>query len=239
MQYIVKMDGKLPFEEYSLDFVNKTVATQIQNKLSASSLQDRRVALIRNDETKTFMKEACPKIYESVIADLLTSIDGVKWKTRVAQLTSSDSSEVRKRRKGRKRSSDECEWTDFTLKLKRKVITKHPTFDEMEEMVLYVPENPNYGFIEFMYKAEGKLVVVQVTRQTTNPKYFKWTTVNDFLQKICIPDARPLDRVRLIFIPLPSNADTAYMKPKPGSVRTPDSGTLKEYEVWKVPSSYI
>jgi hypothetical protein len=48
------------------------------------------VALIRNDKTKMFMKEACPKIYESVIADLLTWIDGVKWKTRVAPLRSSE-----------------------------------------------------------------------------------------------------------------------------------------------------
>jgi hypothetical protein len=35
MQYIVKTDEKLPFGEYSLDFVNKQVARQIQNKLSA------------------------------------------------------------------------------------------------------------------------------------------------------------------------------------------------------------
>jgi hypothetical protein len=178
MQYIVKTDGKLPFVEYSLDFVNKQVATKIQNKLSACSLEERRVAFIRNDKTRMFMKEACPKIYESVIADLLTWIDGVKWKTRVAQLTSSESSEGR------------------------------------------------------------KLVVFQVTRQTKNSKLFNWTAVNDFLQKICIPDARPLDRVRLILIPLPSNADTADMKPKQGSVLTPNAGTLKEYEVSKVPSSY-
>jgi hypothetical protein len=90
MQYIVKTDGKLPFVEYSLDFVNKQVTTKIQNKLSACSLEERRVALIRNDKTKMFMKEACPKIYESVIADLLTWIDGVKWKTRVAPLRSSE-----------------------------------------------------------------------------------------------------------------------------------------------------
>jgi hypothetical protein len=69
-------------------------------------------------------------------------------------------------------------------------------------------------------------------------KVIRWTAVNDFLQKICIPDARPLDRVRLILIPLPSNADTADMKPKQGSVLTPNAGTLKEYEVSKVPSSY-
>jgi hypothetical protein len=176
---------------------------------------------IRNDKTKTFTTEACPKI----------SIDGVKWKTRVAQLTSSESS------KGRKRSSDECEWTDLTLKLKSKVITKHPTFDEMEEMVLYVPENPMYPFIEFMYKAEGKLVVFQVSRQTKNSKLFNWTAVNVFLKTISIQDARPLDGVRLIFIPLPSNADTANLKASE-SVVNPDSETLKEYEVWKVPSSY-
>jgi hypothetical protein len=228
MQYVVKTDGKLPFEEYSLDFVNKTVTSQVQNKLDKCSLDDRRVALIRNDEVKTFMTEACPKIYESVIADLLTSTDGVKWKTRVAQLTSSESS---------KSTSNECGWTDFTLKLKRKVLTQPRTFDEMEEMVLYVPQKSNYPFVEFMYKAEGKLVVFQVTRQTQNSKSFKWTAVSDFLMNICIPDARPLDRVRLIFIPLPSNADTANLKASE-SVVNPDSGTLKEYEVWKVPSSY-
>ena len=45
MQYDVKMDSKFPFEEYRLDSVNKSVASQVQDKLTNCSLDAQKIGI--------------------------------------------------------------------------------------------------------------------------------------------------------------------------------------------------
>ena len=112
----------------------------------------------------------------------------------------------------------------------------------MKPMVLYVPTNPGFPFVEFMCKtADGKeLVVFQVRRQRGATKTFKWSSVNNFLEKVSAADKDGvLDLVRLVHIPMPSYADEAEMKPEDAVANLPPRvGTMSKYEVWKLPVTY-
>ena len=67
----------MPFENFAMDFVSKSIATELQSKLNACSLVDQIAALRRNDDNE-FIMEAATKIYQSVIADFRTSEGGVR-----------------------------------------------------------------------------------------------------------------------------------------------------------------
>lgn len=241
MQYDVKMETKKHFREVSLNFVNDRVFEQIETKLLKESLHERQRALICNDETG-FMEDACPKIYEGVIAELLTSQMGVCWHKREVSENSSQGG---------------VEWAPFELRLDTLIHGSVPSFADMEPRVLYMSLNPKYPFFDSMYKTdEGELVGIQVTREKNSSKDCTLSALQSCLKKIDFPDDQ-IPHIRTVLVPLPSNADTAKlnmnlnMSPKePSEGETKEEKNIREarvqqlwrvldrYEVWKVPTNY-
>lgn len=70
VQYQVQQEGEDKFRAYSIDVVNEYIRERLQDKLNSRSIEERRLALIRNDETG-FMEIECEWLYESVLADSL------------------------------------------------------------------------------------------------------------------------------------------------------------------------
>ena len=223
MQYDVERDGGSPFRKYRLSFVNESVASQVQDKLNKGSLDDRRSALIRNDETG-FMADACAKIYESVIADQLTSASGVQWRKR--EVLASSEGKV-------------SEWSNFSLRLNEVVKGHPPPFEEMRPMVLYVSSNPTFPLVEYMYKTEqGELVMFQVTRNKSEKKIVKGSALEQLLGKIKLP----IDKVsllRLVLIPLPSLAQNARFEVAKEDKILMNAALENGYEVWHIPRDYL
>jgi hypothetical protein len=235
MQYKVHTKGVNPFRTFELNFVSESVAAQVQDKLNRSSMADRVTALIHNDETGS-MAAAYPKIYEGVIADLLTTGIGVRWKRR--EVLSSGVAV---------KSGDV--WADMELKLKDRVDGEVPPFEDMKAGMLYVPLKPNFPFIDMMYKTENgeELVMIQVTRQKAPVRMVSPSKLMKFLAAVGLSGA-DVGKVRLVFIPLPSRAATAKLRPtKPtkaqsleegGGARAALSRVLEKYEVWALPAKY-
>ena len=223
MQYDVERDGKSPFRRYRLNFVNESVASQVQDKLNKSSLDDRRSALIRNDETG-FMADASAKIYESVIADQLTSALGVRWRKR--EVMASSEGKV-------------SEWSDFSLRLNEAVKLHPPPFEEMRPLVLYVSSNPTFPLAEYMYKTEqGELVMFQVTRNKSPKKIIKGSALKQLLDKIKLPVDK-VSLLRLVLIPLPSLAQSARFEVAEDDKKILMNAALENgYEVWHIPTDY-
>ena len=223
MQYDVERDGGSPFCNYRLNFVNESVASQVQDKLNKASLDDRRSALIRNDETG-FMADASAKIYESVIADQLTSASGVQWRKR--EVFASSEGKV-------------SEWSNFSLRLNEVVKGHPPPFEEMRPMVLYVSSNPTFPLVEYMYKTEqGELVMFQVTRNKSEKKIVKGSALEQLLGKIKLP----IDKVsllRLVLIPLPSLAQNARFEVAKEDKILMNAALENGYEVWHIPRDYL
>lgn len=87
LQYKVQQSGADQFRSYTIDITNEYVRTRLQTKFNARSLDERQLALIRNDQTG-FMETECEKLYESVLADSLVASGGVSWRSRRAAFPS-------------------------------------------------------------------------------------------------------------------------------------------------------
>jgi len=230
MQYVVNMEGDLPFQTYRLDFVSQAIVKALEEKVMQTSLYDRILALKRNDETG-FMATACGAIYESVISDQLTSQSGVAWKKREVIANSAKTGSVNDK------------WLDFSLRLSQKVEGPPPRFESMQTNVLYVSLNPNFNCVDMMYKTEeGGLIGLQVTRQKPKKKKLSWSALNQFLEAIDFPKDKAA-LLRFVLIPLPSNAEHATLELEDmpiDSKETCDSfrHVMDKYEVWKLPDDY-
>jgi len=211
MQYNVEREGPRRFRSFTLDFVNDTMKLKLEEKLRKSSNDDKITALIKNDETG-FLNDNCPLLYEQLIADYLTSANGVKWN---------------------EREGTSSEWKHVKLELKRMERGLLPHFKDMETNVLYVSLNDKFPFVKFVYRSKNdQLVGFQVTRQKEEEKTVRASAINKFLKRVDLPN---LDKVKLIVVPLPSNAETATWKM---TDNTDPSLKLYNYYVWKVPKNY-
>jgi hypothetical protein len=237
MQYkVVKRDGEMAFRKYRLDFVNDSVYLKIKDKLLKGDLDDKAVALARNDETGS-MADACPKLYESLLAGHLTSHSGVRWKKREVSACHEEKGNI--------------EWTDFSLKLDDIVAGELPSYADMKQMVLYMPLNPSFPFVDSVYKTEeGELVAFQVTRSKSATKKFKWSALKKFVDKIEFPVCKAI-HLWLVLVPLPSLAEIAKMKAAKEATKMEAEDDLlddknasyyqkmlERYEVWELPENY-
>ena len=216
MQYNVKTTGPDRFRTDTLGFVSPSVVTALQDKLTACSIADKVLALRRNDETG-FINEACPKLYEEVIAALLTTGTGVSWQKRYVGV-------------GGTAKGDTDDWTDQDdFKLGGIVYGEPPVFADMRLNTLYVPLKSNFAFVDFMCKVDNnQLVAFQVTRQRKGSKEVSPKAQQAFKEKLGLPN---LSSLRFVLIPSPSFADSAKLAFKGGN-------DLRSYEVWKVPTDY-
>ena len=216
MQYSVDTIGPNRFTSFTLDFVSPSVVTDLQKKLTECSTAEKVLALRRNDETG-FMNEACPKLYEDVIAALLTTDMGVSWQKRDACV-------------GGTSKGDSDGWTDQDrFKLGGIAHGEPPVFADMKLNTLYVPLKSNFPLVDLLCKVDNnQLVAFQVTRQRKSSKDVSPNAQQIFKEKLGLPDLSPL---RFVLIPSPSFADSAKLASK-------GDNDLGSYEVWKVPADY-
>ena len=80
----------------------------------------------------------------------------------------------------------------------------------MECDTLYYPTIENHSFCEFFYKdrENGTLVVFQLTRQISGPKYITQSAFTQFLKSIKFPKDQISKQFKLIFVPGPNQAET-------------------------------
>jgi hypothetical protein len=216
MHYNVKTTGSDRYTHYTLDFVSPSVVTELQGKLTACSTAEKVLALRRNDET-AFMDEACAKLYEDVVAALLTTDNGVSWPKRDVRVGGTA--------KGASKG-----WTDQDdFKLGGIAHGKPPLFADMKLNTLYVPLKSNFSFVDFMCKVnDNQLVAFQVTRLRKGVKEISPHAPQLFMEELGLSD---LSSLRFVLIPRPSFADRAVLNFK-------GKKCLGSYEVWKVPDDY-
>jgi hypothetical protein len=211
LQYVVEQAGKDKFRTYEIDVANGYVRARLQAKFNARSLDERQMALIRNDETG-FMENECEKLYESVLADSLVASGGVNWKTRPGVLLPTDDSAQRTNATNATSTAVEVDWQPLTLALKRVDRTEMPTFADMEAGVVYHPTEKNYPAAGFMFKTgDGRLVCVQVTRQLTSDiKEVKAAMVLELLKRVGL-SAADTDKLDFVLVPRPKMQDKARL----------------------------
>lgn len=268
VQYKVAQEGEDKFRSYSIDVANRYVRERLQEKFDARSLEERRLTLIRNDDTG-FMETECERLYEGALADSLTVNGGVTWRRRRADFFPATS--------GRKRAVPTAagsDWEEFSLSLKRVERSAAPNFADLEEGVIYQPTEKNYPAVDFIFKSgKGVLVGVQVTRmQTKAAKKVKAGAVLDLLARLGLT-AADASKLELVLVPRPKMQATARLslvdseraqtdqactptggaspalmaqkqhkeKKKPRREKTLVSAVelgLRQYTVWGVPSDY-
>jgi len=207
-QYVVPVEGEGAFEAWTINFVNQKVVDMLESKLVEANLNQMITTLIHNDGTPSYLVDACPKIYENVVARRLTGHGGIHWK---------------------RKPSDTQDWEDFDLalgKLERRVPS---SFQHMQEGVLYFPTKTNYVLADLFFKQKGQLVAIQITRKA---KGTRQVTQNqwDLFQKGVTGVPSP---IKLVLCPSPQHAETAQCK-----FETDTLPQHFKCEIWKVPTNY-
>ena len=197
MQMNVTRSGPGRFKKHATEFVSKKVRMALEVNIANVDLKDRIAILVRNDK-KGFRNDVCPKAYETVVSDLLTSRTGLNG---MISNKSNDGSTT---------------WADFNIKLKALECAKPPILSAMEEEVLYYPTNVNFPAVEFFYKDGDRLIGFQTTRQTDKSKAVKLSAFTEFPASV---EFRDNTKVLLYLVPTPSRAkySTIVFKEKKGN----------------------
>jgi len=226
MQYDVEKEGEGRFTDFGLNFTSEKIRLQLQEKVLEQHINDKIIALIKNDEMPSFMSSALlSKVFEDVIWHQLVSAGGVQWHKRTASTSSSGAAS------GAGKSTDN--WHRFSLKVSKVVYGAIPKYENMTENVLYVPTSTTFPFVEAVVKLEGdKLIGFQVTRQANLPKSYNDDPIENFMEKVGLPN---LSNFTFVLIPRPNKADTSYLKLDEDSAFKDE---LLTHVVWKVPTDY-
>jgi hypothetical protein len=265
-QYRVQRNGNDTFLDYSNDIASKYIVDQLMGKFSACSLEERRHALVRNDDTG-FMETACEKLYAGLLADSLTASGGVTWRKRRAQF--------RQHASGSKSRSAvpaviEPDWEVLALSLKRVERSVPPRFADMEEGVVYHPTDEPFPAVDFIFKSDGgALVGIKVTRKRVeSAERVKAGEVLDLLERLGL-SAADANKLELVLVPHPNVQGTAELalvdskRAQTGRTCPPDESALaspvtipgarkkkekvvvtaaalclQEYTVWGIPPDY-
>ena len=210
-QYQVETDGDNAFRMPPIDFVSEEVRNAVEAEFFKMSLSDKVGLLRQSDESPLFLRSmgrGIYAIYEDVIAGRL--IQGVRWE---------------------KKNLTDSNFTAFDLELTELVVGKLPNYENMTEMVLYKPLNSNYPAIDMMYKKDGLVYGLQVTREEDLTRTIKTSAVDTWLKDIGMENN--MDKVRIAVIPRPDLAEESKAK----YVGKKGSG-YPQLEVWKVPGDY-
>ena len=205
------------FKEFLIEFVSDDVRTALEAKIAKVDLKDRIATLIQNDETG-YKGVLCQQVYETVVADLLTSPTGLKGMQLMIP------------------NDQICTgtWDVLSLTLNALERGKLPLFSEMKETVLYYPTKVNFPAVEFCYRDGDRLIGFQITRQKELLKKIKLSALSTFLATVNVTD---YSKVTLYLVPTPSRADKSSI-----SFRNEKNVTVAapvENYVIKLPPKYV
>ena len=212
-QYIVKTDGRDPFQDPNIDIVSDAVREAIRGVFFKKNvnMEDKILILRENDRHPDYLPSMWQDLYdlaEHVIAQLLQG-RGVYWQ---------------------KKSLSDSNFTGFNLKLNSIEEEKSPKFASMKPMVIYKLVKDDYPAIGMMYKTEeGWLYGLMVVSPQDGSKSIKIKTsaVDKWLDNIGFEDDR--EKVRIAVIPRPPLADEFEAEYEGDETGYP------QLELWKVP----
>lgn len=238
--YDVAVDqGGYNFTKYHLCPVNLEVAVELQKRVKKISLDDRILALQSYGETGNNKFGSIPSIYESVIADHLTSLDGVRWKQRNCSVAGAKASLPL----GRKRKADEpIEGIESTITYQPLVVKGLrlgsglvPPYSEMEMNVLYRSTNVNFPLCDLVFKNSiGKIVCIQVSMESGGKRDVTLGAFKDFTSRMgwAMPLTQDkLSLVSYVYCPDPAFANVARVKFEDGIC-------IDNYCVWCIDKDY-
>lgn len=201
-------DNTIKFRQAHLEIVSEDVRNKLLAVIGKFSLQDMISTLVSNDRTNAF-KGLTYKLFEKVFVEMSVSENGLTCQQQKLDLRFQ--SGVMKTAYSK---PNPLKWTPYTLKFPpgRVVEGSSPAYANLESKTLYYPTSENHPFCEFFYKeSDGTLVMFQLTRQVSGPKYIKQSAFLSFLKKINFPKDKISTKLKLIFVPGPFETETAFM----------------------------
>eukprot|EP00178_Gracilaria_changii_P018664 TRINITY_DN534_c1_g3_i1.p1 TRINITY_DN534_c1_g3~~TRINITY_DN534_c1_g3_i1.p1 ORF type:complete len:559 (-),score=62.77 TRINITY_DN534_c1_g3_i1:1035-2711(-) len=191
----VKVSGPRPFTNATIDLINENVEAELRRVWLSVSFFDKVLALIRNDETG-YMETACQNLYEDVVADILTKKFSCRRKMVTCGFAISD-------------EGDDGEL--FSSKcVSQRVNEVVPSFDEMEQGVLYVPLKRNFPLGDMLWICDDVLYVANATRQSSGSK--KVSGIEQFSKELGVP---PGTKVCVCVVPKPEMYDKLKVEVPP------------------------
>jgi|GEM_PF-5957629 len=225
-QVPIKTEGnEIRFQTPTLEITSQDVRDQLVAALGKFSIQDKIDTLISNDNTNSF-KGLTFKLFEKLFTQMIISENGITCQQQELKLFKSGDMPTTERDIFEKKYKANPEsWTPYTLKLPTLVEGPSPPYSDMECDTLYYPTIENHSFCEFFYKdrENGTLVVFQLTRQISGPKYITQSAFTQFLKSIKFPKDQISKQFKLIFVPGPNQAETMSIV-----VKIPENKKLKE-----------
>eukprot|EP01124_Arcella_intermedia_P029574 TRINITY_DN6291_c0_g1_i1.p1 TRINITY_DN6291_c0_g1~~TRINITY_DN6291_c0_g1_i1.p1 ORF type:complete len:571 (-),score=72.83 TRINITY_DN6291_c0_g1_i1:50-1762(-) len=237
LQYILTLDGNIEdkyishllvqykevkeaFKDTISDFVNQNIVNELLKQISKVSIREKASILKKNDDCPSYMQDACSKIYETLICDILQNKQYNWYKRDV--LKSSKPTE-----------DEEPNWEpleDFSIT--KCIEGTVPTFKEMESNIAYYSLNTIFPAVDIVVKHKDKLVCIQVTRQQSKGKVIEKSALEKFLKIVGVKEEE-VDKIRLVLCPRPGNANVAKI------VFHGFNKAVLDYEVWRLPTYYI
>jgi len=210
-QVPIKTEGnKIRFRKPTLEITSQDIRDQLVAELGKFSIQDKIDTLISNDNTNSF-KGLIFKLFEKLFTQMIISENGITCQQQELKLFKSGEMPTTEKEIFEKKYKASPEsWKPYTLKLPTLVEGPSPPYSDMECDTLYYPTIENHSFCEFFYKdrENGTLVVFQLTRQISGPKYITQSAFTQFLKSIKFPKDQISKQFKLIFVPGPNQAET-------------------------------
>ena len=210
-QVPIKTEGnKIRFRKPTLEITSQDIRDQLVAELGKFSIQDKIDTLISNDNTNSFQGLTF-KLFEKLFTQMIISENGITCQQQELKLFKSGEMPTTEKEIFEKKYKASPEsWKPYTLKLPTLVEGPSPPYSDMECDTLYYPTIENHSFCEFFYKdrENGTLVVFQLTRQISGPKYITQSAFTQFLKSIKFPKDQISKQFKLIFVPGPNQAET-------------------------------
>ena len=229
--YVVFADenGKYDFSRVQQSPVNHEVAKILKDRIRKFSLHERIDMLQQRSKTKVDKYGTATAVFESVVADHLSSTDGVNWRQRSSTVSVGKTTEPPP--------------LPLTSPLVLKLNLRSgavPIYKDMVPMMLYKSYNVNFPFCDLVYKEhtkdgrEGRVVCIQASLEANG----KREVTAEAFQKFCArmgwgehPSKEQVDRISYVYCPDPVVADKATVTFEAGVA-------IDEYTVWYVNTDY-
>jgi hypothetical protein len=215
-------EEKYNFSKYGLKIVSEEVEELLKDKWYKTSLSDRMSFMRRYDEVSTTVYgPSAPKIYESIVADHLTSHHGASWE--------------RWDKSGGMASKE-----PFNLKLNRSIDGRVPTYAELDPGCLYRSLNEQFPFCDILYKEEGtgKLVCIQVSLENPPVREVSLGAFKRFCERLGLSHTSEEDCKKISFVYCPHAKLVNGERAKQASVRFEGGIQLASYTVWHISPDY-
>jgi hypothetical protein len=166
-------------------------------------------------------RSSAPKLYESIVADHLTSPSGVSWERW-------------------DKSGGMASKKPFKLKLNRSSDGRVPTYAKMVPNRLYIPQNEQFPFCDILYKEEGtrKLVCILVSLENPPVRQVSLTAFKSFCERLGLSHTSKDDCKHISFVYCPHAKLVNGERAVQASVRFEKGIRLASYTVWHVSADY-